>query len=81
MTLNNRRGTRAALWFAASIGFAGGALAEDQSATAVGQLEEVVVTATKRSSTVQETPMSITAITAQDIQERGLSDSIWTIRR
>ena len=74
MTLNNRRGIRAALCFAALVGFAGSALAEDQSAIAVGQLEEVVVTATKRSSTVQETPMSITAVTAQDIQERGLTD-------
>jgi iron complex outermembrane recepter protein len=40
----------------------------------VGQLEEVVVTATKRASTVQETPISITAITGADIQERGLPD-------
>jgi outer membrane receptor protein involved in Fe transport len=40
----------------------------------VGQLEEIVVTATKRTSTVQETPMSITAITGDDIQQRGLAD-------
>jgi len=36
------------------------------------QLEEIVVTATKRTSTVQETPLSITAISAEDIRERGV---------
>ena len=74
MTLNKRCGACSALWLVAFIGSAGSALGEDQGPSAIGQLEEVVVTATKRSSTVQETPMSITAITAQDIQERGLAD-------
>src|SRR5665213_269012 len=73
MTLNKRCGACSALWLVAFIGSAGSALGEDQGPSAIGQLEEVVVTATKRSSTVQETPMSITAITAQDIQERGLA--------
>jgi iron complex outermembrane receptor protein len=51
------------------------ALAQQQSnSDASVSLEEVVVTATKRASTVQETPMSITAITGEDIQERGLAD-------
>jgi iron complex outermembrane receptor protein len=39
-----------------------------------GQLEEIVVTATKRTSTVQTTPMSITAISGDDIQARGVPD-------
>ncbi|MBS0366578.1 MAG: TonB-dependent receptor [Proteobacteria bacterium] len=38
-----------------------------------GALEEVVITATKRASTVQDTPMSVTAVTGQEIQERGLT--------
>jgi iron complex outermembrane receptor protein len=38
------------------------------------QLQEVVVTATKRESTVQNTPMSITAVTGEDILERGIAD-------
>lgn len=37
-------------------------------------LEEIVVTATKRESTVHDTAVSITAITGQDIAERGVTD-------
>jgi iron complex outermembrane recepter protein len=39
-----------------------------------GQLQEIVVTAQKRESTVQNTPISLTAVTGADIQERGLTD-------
>src|SRR5580700_2126636 len=57
------------------MGSAGAALGQQPGkADTVGQLEEVVVTATKRASTVQETPISITALTGEDIQERGLPD-------
>src|ERR1700692_2370829 len=61
----------AMLMLADLTGFTNDALAQQQS---VGQLEEIVVTATKRTSTVQETPMSITAISGDEIQERGLAD-------
>jgi outer membrane receptor protein involved in Fe transport len=37
-------------------------------------LEEIVVTAEKRESTVQTTPISLTAVSGVDIQERGLTD-------
>lgn len=37
----------------------------------IGQLEEIVVTAQKRSQNIQNVPMSITAITAGDIDRRG----------
>jgi iron complex outermembrane recepter protein len=37
-------------------------------------LEEIVVTAEKRESTVQKTPISMTAVTEAEIQARGLSD-------
>jgi outer membrane receptor protein involved in Fe transport len=39
-----------------------------------GAVEEVVVTAEKRESTVQKTPISITAISGVDLQAQGVSD-------
>ncbi len=63
--------TWAALVLTGAFGFMPFALADQES---VGQLEEILVTATKRTSTVQETPMSITAISGEEIQERGLAD-------
>jgi iron complex outermembrane receptor protein len=38
------------------------------------ELQEIIVTATKRESTVHDTAVSITAITGQDIAERGVTD-------
>jgi iron complex outermembrane receptor protein len=45
-----------------------------QSQTDSAQLEEITVTAEKRETTVQTTPMSLTAISGQDIQDRGITD-------
>ncbi len=47
----------------------------EASATSGSVLEEIVVTAQFREEKLQETPIAITAITAQDIQERSFSDS------
>ena len=45
-----------------------------QSGTASATpLQEIVVTAEKRSSTVQKTPISITAVSGADLQEQGIS--------
>ncbi len=41
--------------------------------TGAAQLEEVVVTATKRVQPVQDIPMSIQAISGETIQERGIA--------
>ena len=38
------------------------------------QLEQIIVTAEKRDSTVQTTPISLTAVSGQDIADRGLTD-------
>jgi iron complex outermembrane receptor protein len=58
---------------AASIALAvtGSAWAEGDSST---ELPEIVITATKRESTVQDTPISVTAISASDIANKGLTD-------
>ncbi|HXY97948.1 MAG TPA: TonB-dependent receptor [Steroidobacteraceae bacterium] len=45
-----------------------------QQRTDTTQLQEIVVTAQKRESTVQTTPISLTAVTGADIQDRGLTD-------
>jgi iron complex outermembrane receptor protein len=43
--------------------------------TKAGQLEEIVVTAEKRASTVQKTPISMTAMTGDDLQNVGLTSA------
>lgn len=43
-------------------------------AVAVGGLEEIVVTAQKRSENLQDTPLAISAVTAEMIEQRGISD-------
>jgi iron complex outermembrane receptor protein len=45
------------------------------SGSVTGELAEIVVTAEKRSSTVQTTPLSITALTGEDLASRGLSSA------
>src|SRR5271154_1029910 len=63
---------------ATCLSFAGGMLAQvaiaQQSHSDSGQLEEIVVTAEKRESTVQKTAISLTAVSGADIQDRGLTD-------
>jgi len=59
-----------------ALALAGSAYAQAQAqASASGdQLQEVVVTATKRSTDVQSTGASITAVTAEEISDRGIVD-------
>jgi outer membrane receptor for ferrienterochelin and colicin len=56
----------------------GGANAQQQTPTNAetrgDSLQEIVVTATKRESTLETTPISITAITGQELQDRGITD-------
>ena len=53
--------------------FAQRAIAQ-QSRSDTGQLEEIVVTAEKRESTIETTAISITALSGGDIQDRGFTD-------
>jgi iron complex outermembrane recepter protein len=46
------------------------------SAAEADSLQEIVVTAEKRESTVQKTPISITALTGADLQAQGVSDLV-----
>jgi iron complex outermembrane recepter protein len=52
----------------------GGSAIAQQSNSNAGQLEEITVTAAKRESTVQNTPISLTAVSEADIQQRGLTN-------
>src|SRR5271167_4366487 len=45
-----------------------------QSPPAGGQLQEIVVTATRRSESQQDVPVSITAVTAQELENQQISD-------
>src|SRR5579862_1679189 len=53
---------------------AGANVAFAQLESKTDQIQEIVVTAQKRESTVETTPISITALTGQDLQDRGIAD-------
>lgn len=57
-----------------TFGLVASAAAQSTTTTGPSALAPVVITATKRSTTVQTTPISITAVTGDDIARRGLTD-------
>lgn len=63
--------SRLSLAVLVALGSIGAARADDESTQT---LESISVTANKRTSTVQETAASITAVSAEDIAARGLTD-------
>ena len=69
-----RMGRAAALCLSLSGGMIAQIAAAQQARSDSGQLEEIIVTAEKRESTVQTTPISLTAVSGRDIQDRGLTD-------
>jgi iron complex outermembrane recepter protein len=54
--------------------WAGSAAAQQQQSSQPGQLEEIIVTAEKRESTIETTSISITAVSGDDIVNRGFTD-------
>jgi len=50
------------------------AFAQAQNGDSTAQIEEVVVTAQKRSESLQDVPMSVTAVSAEDIENRHIYD-------
>jgi len=74
MTIATRRGLIALLGSAAVV-FPQFAYAEaEPKADSAAPNTEIVVTASKRSSTVQNTPISITAVSGAELQERGITN-------
>jgi outer membrane receptor protein involved in Fe transport len=79
MGLNRVAGSKIAQALTSVLGLSLGMVAHASTATDASesnadQIPEIVVTATKRISTVQDTAASITAVSAADIAERGLVD-------
>jgi iron complex outermembrane receptor protein len=66
---SNARNLRIALLGASALAVAGPAFAQAQPGSAV---EEVIVTALKRSTNIQETPIAISAVTAATIANSGV---------
>ena len=65
-TTNNANNLVATAWIALAVGLTA-------PLAALAQIEEVVVTTRKRAENLQDIPLAVSAITAEDIQRQGIS--------
>jgi iron complex outermembrane recepter protein len=74
--LQSRAGLLRSVSAAAVIGLGifGSAFAQQAPAELTGSLEEIVVTATKRSTTLQDTPISMSAVSGEELLNQGIGD-------
>ena len=73
-TLTKRKNVLAAMvgLFAAAGGASSAMAQGDEAATAQGRIDEIIVTANKREQSLQDTAMSISALSGDTIDKRGL---------
>jgi outer membrane receptor protein involved in Fe transport len=71
-----------AIWLAAAAAASGPALAQQDgaSASAGDGLDEIIVSARKRDENLQDVPFSITAFTAESIEQRGI-ESVYDLAK
>ncbi len=76
MTINTTRLWAGRVSSCAALALSIPALAQESGEERSGpiRLEEVVVTATKRTESLQDVPVAVTALTSQDIEVRGLHE-------
>jgi outer membrane receptor protein involved in Fe transport len=72
--MNHRQLLAGAAAGALGVGLLGPSPACAQAATDGAQLEEVIVTAQRRAENLQDAPVSVQAVTAEQIQERAVSN-------
>ena len=66
---------RGSLLFALTLGCAmAGAFAADPPTPSAGALEEITVTAQKRSESVQNVPLSITTFSSRELEQKSITD-------
>lgn len=70
-----RRTSRGHLAYGLFVGLAltSPAQAQEQSGTATGEIDEIVVTSQKRSQTLQEIPAAVTVLDENSLQDRGVT--------